>query len=458
MKTMMKIMVVEEEIINKSNMKFKITAIALLISIAGFSQNKIWTLQECVDHAYENNITIKQGQNSLLINEQDIEAAKGNLLPSLRGSASQNLSLGSIELFPGSFANRTFHSTNVGLSVSQNVYSGNRNKLLLEQSKLNYERNLLNQDKIKDDIGLFVVNSYLNILFAAENLETAKSQYEFSQKQLQQVKELVDAGVQPQANVYDAEATLANDEQSVTIAENNYELALLSLAQLLQLPLEGFQVQIVNVGTPSQSIMYSDVQPVLDQAFENRSEIKIAETDIENAKLNTEIAKTGYLPTVTFGYGFNSGANFSNLSSSNSFFQQINDNKGHSFNLSVGIPIFSRFQNKTAVAKSKIQEENTALSLEQAKLDLESTIQRAYTDAQAALKTYVAAQKSLTSQQLAFDNAQERYNIGAMNAFDLEQTRIRLINAEASLINAKYDFVFKTKVLDFYTGKPITLD
>jgi outer membrane protein len=448
----------DDVIINKSNMKFKLVAIALLISIAGHTQNKKWTLQECVTHAYENNITIKQGQNSLLINEQDIEAAKGNLLPSMRGSASQNLSLGSVELFPGSFANRTFHSTNLGVSVSQNVYSGNRNRLLLEQSKLNYERNVLNQSKTKDDIGLFVVNGYLNILFGSENLETAKAQYEFSLKQLKQVQDLVDAGVQPRANIFDAEATLANDEQSITIAENNYTLALLSLSQLLQVPFEGFEVQIVDVGAPSQSIMYSDVSPVLDQAIANRSEIKIAETDIENAKLNTEIAKTGYLPTVSFNYGFNSGANFTNLSNSNSFFQQINENKGHSFSLNVGIPIFSRFQNKTAVAKSKIQEANTALNLEQAKLDLESTIQRAFTDAQAALKTYVAAQKSLDSQRLAFDNSEERYNIGAMNTFDLEQIRIRLINAEASLINAKYDFVFKTKVLDFYTGKPITLD
>mgnify|MGYP000980834242 FL=1 len=136
--------------------------------------------------------------------------------------------------------------------------------------------------------------------------------------------------------------------------------------------------------------------------------------------------------------------------------KQINDNKGHGFNLNIGIPIFSRFQNKTSVAKSKILVENSKLSLEQAKLDLESTIQNAYTDAQAALKTYLAAEKSLSSQQLAFDNSLERYNIGALNNFELEQARIRLINAESSLINAKYDFVFKTKVLDFYVGKTIT--
>ena len=138
------------------------------------------------------------------------------------------------------------------------------------------------------------------------------------------------------------------------------------------------------------------------------------------------------------------------------FFNQLNDNKGHSIGLNLSIPIFSRFQNKTSVAKSKIQVENSKLRLEQAKLDLESIIQRAFTDAQAALKTYVAAQKSLASQQLAFDNAKDRYDLGNMNAFDLEQVRIRLINAQSSLINAKYDFVFKTKVLDFYLGKQIT--
>ena len=163
------------------------------------------------------------------------------------------------------------------------------------------------------------------------------------------------------------------------------------------------------------------------------------------------------MPSVSAGYGFGTNAFYTNLSSTEeSFFNQLNDNKGHSFRLSVNIPIFSRFQNKTAVAKSKIREETSKLDLEQAKLTLESNIQRAFTDAQAALKTYIAAQKSLDAQQLSFSNSQERYNLGDMNAFELEQSRIRLINAESSLINAKYDFVFKTKVLDFYMGKSLT--
>ena len=293
-------------------------------------------------------------------------------------------------------------------------------------------------------------------MFNKENLETAQAQFDFSKQQLEQVKDLVNAGVQPRANIYDAEATLSRDEQQITIAENNYNLTLLSLSQLLQVPFENFDVEIIEIDSPSAALLYSDITPILNYAFQNRNEIKVAEKNIENAELATKIAKSGYLPNVTLGYGFNSGANFSNLSTDNSFFQQLNDNKGHSFRLNVNIPIFSRFQNKTAVAKSKIQEENSALNFEQAKLNLESNIQRAFTDAQAALKAYEAARKSLASQELAFNNSKERYDIGAMTAFELEQARVQLINAESSLINAKYDFVFKTKVLDFYMGKIIT--
>ncbi|WP_111307665.1 TolC family protein [Confluentibacter sediminis] len=428
------------------------------VSALCFSQKK-WTLQECVTYALENNITIKKAENTLLTNDQDIIAAKGGFLPSVSGSASHGISLGQSQLFEGSFVNRTSNSTNFGVRVSENVFNGFRNTYLYKQSQLNLETSQLELNRIKDDISLNVANSYLNVLFNKEQLETAKAQYDFSKKQLQQVNDLVDSGKQPRVNIYDAEATLANDEQAVTIAQNNYTLSLLSLSQLLQVPFEGFDVSIIEVDSPSEALLYNDVTPILKYALENRNEIKIAEKNIENSELSTKISKSGYLPSVNFGYSFGTNVFFTNLSTNeDAFFRQLEDNKGHSFNLSVNIPIFSQFQNKTAVAKSKVREENAKLDLDQAKLSLESNIQRAYTDAQAAFKTFEAAKKSLESQKLSFENSQERFNIGAMNSFELEQSRIRYINAQSSLINAKYDFVFKTKVLDFYMGKRITLD
>lgn len=440
-------------------MKYSFIILILLMCISVTAQNKVWTLQECVDYALENNITVKQAENTLLINDQDIKATKGNFLPSLNANVSQGLSLGQAELFPGSFVSRTSNSTNIGVNVSQNVFNGFRTTNLYKQAQLNLETNILELNRIKDDISLNVANSYLNVLFNMERLETARSQYDFSSKQLQQVKDLVDAGVQPRANIFDADATLSSDAQSVTVAENNYTLSLLSLSQLLQVPFQGFRVAIIEVDKPSAELMYNDITPILNYALENRNEIKVAKKNIENSELSTKISKSGFKPSVNFSYGYGSNVFYTNLSSTEeTFFNQLNDNKGQSFNLNVNIPIFSRFQNKTAVAKSKIREENSKLDLDQARLNLESNIQRAFTDAQAALKAYTAAQKSLESQELAFNNSQERYTLGSMNSFELEQARIRLINAQSSLITAKYDFVFKTKILDFYIGKKIILD
>lgn len=434
--------------------------IALVVLLfVGFtaSAQKKWTLQECVDHALQNNITILQGQNTILSNEQDIKASKGQFLPSVGANLGHTISLGNRELFPGQFVDRTDNSTNASINVSQTVFNGFRLTNLYKQSQLNLETSQLELNRIKDDISLNVVNAYLNVLFNIENLEIAQAQLEFTQKQLDQVKQLVDAGVQPSANIYDAQATLSNDVQNVTVAENNYQLALLTLSQLLQLPFEGFDVEVINLDDPSAELMYDNATPIVSYALQNRNEIKVAQKNIENSKLNTEISKSGFLPSVSFGYGFGSNVFYTNLyDTEDSFFNQLNNQKGHRFTLNVNVPIFSQFQNKTNVAKAEIQEKNALLNLEQTKLNLESNVQRAFTDAKAAFRAYEAAKVSLEAQKIAFQNSQERYNIGAMNAFDLEQTRLRLVNAESSLINAKYDFIFKTKVLDFYLGKPIT--
>lgn len=429
----------------------------LLVGLSASAQQKKWSLQECVDYALENNITILQGENAILTNEQNVDAANGQFLPSVSGFVGHTVSLGNRELFPGQFVDRTDNSTNASISLSQTVFNGFRLTNLYKQSQLNLETSKLELNRIKDDISLNVVNAYLNVLFNIENLEIAQAQYDFSKKQLDQVRELVDAGVQPQANVYDAEATLSSDLQNVTVAENNYELALLSLSQLLQLPYEGFEVEVIELDNPSSELMYKNASPIVSYALDNRYEIKVAQKNIENSALNTEVSKSGYLPTVSFNYAFGSNVFFTNLiDTEDSFFNQLNNQKGHRFSLNVSVPIFSQFQNKTNVAKAKIQEENAQLNLKQAKLDVEANVQRAFADAKAALRAYEAAKSSLESQEIAFQNSQERYDIGAMNAFDLEQSRLRLVNAESSLINAKYDFIFKTKVLDFYLGKPIT--
>lgn len=443
------------KISNTLQRKMKKSILILTVFVASFSfaQEKQWTLEQCVNHAIENNISVKQTEYNTLTSEENLKASKGQFLPSLAASFSQSVSYGSAELFPGTFVDRTFHSSSASVNVSQTIFNGFRTTNLYKQSKLNLEQSKFELAKIKDDITLNVVNSYLNVLFNKENLSTALFQLQFSKKQYKRVQELVDSGVSPKGDLLNIEATLANDEQTVVAAENNLNLAKLSLAQLLQVSSTGFNVINIEVDEPSTTLLYKDSNSIYTIAESERNEIKSAEKAIEISELGTVISRGGYMPSLSFNYGFNSGANFSNLNSSNSFVQQMNDNKGHNISLRLSIPIFSRFQNKTSVSKSKIQEEKARLNLEQAKLTLYTNIERAFLDVKAALKSHEAAKKSLVAQQLSLENTQGRFSIGMANAFDLDQERTKLVNAKASLTKAKYDFVFKSKVLDFYAGK-----
>ena len=433
--------------------KIIIFKFCLLFTSLSLAQNNKWNLEQCVRYALENNITILQAKNTLLSSQQDIISAKGNFLPAISSNISGGASLGNIEVFPGEFRDREFYSTSLGIGFSQNIFNGFRNINLLNQSKLSLERNQYELERLKDDISLNVANSYLNALFNKENLELAILQLEFSKFQVEQVKTLVDLGSEPSSTLIESQATYSRDIQNLTIAENNHDLALLSLAQLLQLPYENFDIEVIEIDTPSANLMYQDITPILNYAMQNRNEIKVAERDIELARLGTKISKSAYLPNVSLGYGFNASANFSNLTQDDQFLDQLNYNKGHSINMNVSIPIFNRNQTKAEINKSKIREVSSNLALDQVKINLESTIQRAFTDAKAALKVFEAAQLSLKSQEIAFENSQERFSLGALNSFDLEQSRIRLLNALSSSINAKYDFIFKTKVLDYYLGK-----
>ena len=284
------------------------------VKLLSVSAQEQWTLEACVNFALENNISVQQSKNSLLSNDQDIIAAKGNFLPMLGVNTSQRLNLGNVEVFDGQFLDRTFHSSNIGFNVSQTVFNGFRNTNIYKQSLVNKEANEQEFQRIKDNVALNVINNYLNVMMNKENLSIADIQYKFSIEQLERVKELVAAGIQPRSNVFDAEATLASDQQLLTVAENNYNLALLALSQVLQVPFEGFAVEQIILNTPSELFLYNDVNSILAHALQNRSEIKVAEKNIEAAKLGKEISRSGFYPNLSISYGLNTGANFSNLS------------------------------------------------------------------------------------------------------------------------------------------------
>ena len=433
-----------------------IVLVALFISIATFSQ-KQWTLKECVDEALSKNISIQQNKLNLASSEIDVDIAKGNFLPNLSGNTGGNLNFGTgFDPVSQDRVSTSFFGGSINLSSGVTVFNGFRNTNIYKQAQLGIKSSQLDLKKMENDISLFVVNGYLNVLFAKENLNAARVQFEISEKQIIAAQSRFKSGVIPKGDLLNTQSTAAANQQTVIAQENALDLALLNLAQLLQVPAEGFDIAPVDVGSPSGNLFYTDSENIYKRSLENLPEIERAQLAIENATLAIEISKADFLPSITasagvstnYGYNLNLPPGFSN----SDFFDQVNDNLGYGFGFNIRVPIFNRFQTKNRVSQAAINKNIFETRLESEKLNLKQTIEQSFLDARTALKSFEAAKISLEAQQESFKNAQQRYNFGAMTQFDFDQVRTRLVNAQATLIRSKYDYVFKTKVLQFYAG------
>lgn len=436
-------------------------------------ETKVWTLKECVDYTLENNIRVKQTQLDVNTADENLVTAKGNFLPNLSGAASQNYNFGSFIDQDQRRISTDARGNTFGLNTGVILFNGFQNTSVYKQAKLGIESSKLQLAILRDNISLNVVNQYLSVLLNKENLKVANDQIDVTRKRLDQVKELVDSGVRPKADLFDVQAQLASDQEQLTNVKNNVDLALLSLAQLLQVSHRGFDVEDMLMQLPEVLLEHKSADDIYDFAMTTRPEIKQAELNIEDSQLGIDIAKSAYYPTLSFGAGMFTSYQHQQgqddvrpivdpdnppniIFIPNGFGQQINDNLGYNFGFNLNVPIFNRLQTKANVTRAEINNERIAYALEQEKQTLRTNIEQAYADAKAAFNQFESSKLSLDAQNESFKNAQESYNLGVMNAFEFEQVRNRLINAESNLINSKYNFVFKTKVLDFYLGKPLT--
>ena len=434
-----------------------ILAVALFTSLASFSQKK-WTLKECVDQALEKNISVQQSKLNLKLAIKDVAIAKGNFLPNLNGNTGGNLNFGSgFDPVTNNRVSTSFFGGSLGLNSGYTIFNGYRNTNTYKQAQLGVASSKYDLQKIENDISLFVVNGYLNVLFAKENLNVAKVQYEISANQIEAVKSRFQAGVVAKGEVLNTQSTAATNLQSVIAQENVLNLALLNLAQTLQVPIDNFDVASIELGTPSVNLLYTNSGPIFEKSLINRPEIERAILAIESADLSIEIAKSNFSPTVSASLGISTNYGFNlNLPTgllNTNFLTQVNDNFGYGLGFNVSVPIFNRFQTKNNVAKSKINKEIVITRLESEKIQLKQTIEQAFLDVKAASKSYQAAKISLAAQTEAFKNSQQRYNFGDMTLFDFDQVRTRLVNAEGAMIRSKYDYVFKTKILQFYSNE-----
>jgi outer membrane protein len=324
------------------------------------------------------------------------------------------------------------------------------------------EASVQNLEKAKEDLALNIASLFLQVLFNKELLRINQEQLALSQKQIERIKALTDAEKVALSQLYDIEAQVANDKVSVIQAENNLRLALLDLAQSLELQ----QNADFDIITPTFGDVVSEnlssVQPpqiVFNNAVQIKPVIKVQELYVKSAEKTLAIAKSGYLPTLNLSMGF--GTNYFYLYNreyeNRTFSDQIKNNAGESIGLSLSIPIFNRFSVRNQVRNARFNIENQQLALENAKKSLYKEIETAYLNALAAQEKYYASQQAIKSTSESFKYAQERYELGKSTVFEFNEARTRLIRSQSEEIQAKYDFIFRTKILDFYNGIPIKL-
>lgn len=452
----------------KKRMKNSITIILLLFAVTFSSaQARKWTLQECVEYAVENNLTVEQYELDLENAKIDKSDAIGNLLPSLNGSTSASSNTGfSINPTNNLPTNSTANNISISATSSITLFDGLQNVNQLNRAKMSAIASQYRLDDLKDDIRLNVANAYLQVLSNKEQLKTFRAQYAVTEQDLKRTKELVESGVLPRGDLLEIEATAATQEQQIINGESLVLISRVNLAQLLQITdYENFDIAEEEFDIPPSDILKNSPKVIFDKALGFRNDIKYSETNVELAEQDLKIAKGAYLPTLSAFFQY--GTRYSDVTqipdeNGVAYTPNLTDQlwifDGISYGAQLSVPIFNGWSTRNNVMRSKINVEKARLQLEQDKLDLENAIQQAYVDVGTFEKAYIAAEKTLEARSLAYEYAKERYDVGLMNAFDFSQAQARVENAQADVIRAKYDYIFRLKILEFYFGIPISLN
>ena len=436
---------------------FSFLALFVLLGFNVNAQDNVWTLQECVAYALENNIQVKQSALEVELAEIERLDAIGNFIPSFNGQASLTSNTGlSINPTTNRFENTRFASFSGSVTTAVTLFNGLRNFRQLQRAKLATLASEYSLELMKDDIALFVANTYLQVLFNKRTLEVLLSQNEVTKNQLERTKELVDAGVLPEGDLLELRATGADELQRIVVAQNNIKISLISLAQILLIKdYENFQIAETDYEVFGADILLKDPSEIIAKAKEERFEVQVAEVNRELAQTDVEISKGAYYPTLNAFFNYNTRY-ADNDPFSRNFSQQLYENDGTTYGLQLNIPVLNGFSIRNQVRRNQINVRRAEFQLEQAELDLEADVYQALVDAQGALKAYEAALIALEAQELAYEYASERFDVGLTNAFDFSQAKSRFENAQTEVVRAKYDYIFKLKVIELYFGIPVT--
>ncbi len=442
---------------------FSFFLIMLLGPLSLFSQPKQWTLEECIAHALDNNIQIKQQEIMTEYQQSSLGQSKLNLLPSLNGSANHYYSFGrSYDRTSNTYTQgKTVQSDNFSLGTDLSLFNGLVNYNTIKKNQyvlLASEQDLAG---FRDNISLNVALAYLQILLNNELVSTIASQVDLTKQQIDHTKKLVDAGSLARGNLLDIEAQAAREELQMITLQNQLAISVLTLAQLLELPsVDSFAVEIPAIALETVTFK-GNPDSIYSVAEQIRPEIRSAEFNLKGAEYDLAIAKGGRSPQLSVGVSWSTAYSDNRIDlvtlQRYDFGTQLDINRNSAVGFSLNIPILNGWMVNTRIRNSKLGIQNSQYELENTKKQLYKNIQQAYTDAEGALKRYYSSQKAVASMEEAFRYAEQKLSVGMVTAVDYNQSKTQLLNAQSELAQAKYEYIFKTKVLDFYRGIPLTL-
>ena len=440
--------------------------IPLLLAGNGVTaQVKRWKFRECLDTALVHNITVNQSRLTNELNKVSLEQSKANRIPSVSANASEGLSLGkNVDPTTNSFVTQAYHSTNLSINGSYNLFNGLQNANTIRQNRLNVEAGQYDIEKVKNDVTLNITTGYLQVLFAYEVLSAAKNQAEATAAQVDRTQKMVEAGKSPESDLLQIRSQQATDNLSVITAQNQLDLAKVTLMQLMEIPVTDlFDVEIPTMLEPTQQILNTN-EEIYRRSLAVMPQITGYTIKTDAALMAQKVSEGARWPRLTLGANLNT--NFASSRTQGSvvnpegypFFEQIWDNIGQSLNLGLSIPIYSNRQIKSNIDRAKINVLNARLNEQNVKNVLRKNVEQTATDLKAASKKYEATREQLRAVEAAYLNAEKKYGVGVMNATDFLIQKNNFFQSQSNLIQAKYDYIFKSKILDFYQGKDIQIN
>ena len=437
----------------------KKTVICLSLTILGVFQiqaQETWNLQRCINHAIEHNLSIKQKEAARDQSEVELNTAQWSRMPNLNGNIGQSFNFGRALQADNTYGNRNTRNTNFSLGTNIPLFTGMQIPNNIALSKLNLKAATEDLAKAKEDISIQVASYFLQVLFNEELVKIARNQVALSQEQLDRKVAFFKNGKASEAEVLEAKSRLAQDQLSLVQAENNHQLALLDLSQMLELPSpENFRISVPNIDGFTADL--SMPEEVYAQAMMNKPAIKAAQYRLQGAEKSIKIAQSSYYPQLSFGAGI--GTNYYHLSGIENapFSTQWDQNMNKYLQFSLSIPIFNRFQTRNRVKSARIQRTALSWQLEESKKSLYKEIQQAYYNALAAESKYKSSQSATESANASFKLISEKYANGKASATEYNEMRTAWMKSLSDGIQAKYEFIYRSKILDFYKGIPLVL-